>query len=143
MADKHNDKVTYLQMIQGVIDRMSTTSAIFKGFAAMIIAGISAVSFTEINKWVLLLAITPVIFFFMMDIYYFRLEKKYRILFEKVRNEEKEPDFSMNSECKPTELINGKATWCNCIISPCISWFYVPAFLIAVVVVVLKFSGVL
>ena len=44
-------KVSYLQMIQCTIDRMSTTSAIFKGFGATIITGISAVSFTEINGY--------------------------------------------------------------------------------------------
>ena len=34
-------KISYLQMIQSSIDRMSTTSAIFKGFSATIITGIS------------------------------------------------------------------------------------------------------
>ena len=50
--DKETDnlKATYLQMIQASIDRMSTTSAVFKGFCATIIAGISAISFTEIDK---------------------------------------------------------------------------------------------
>ena len=42
--------IQYLQMIQSVIDRMSTTSAIFKGFCATIVAGVFAVSFTEINR---------------------------------------------------------------------------------------------
>ena len=31
---RHEDKVAHLQMIQGVIDRMSTSAAIYKGFAA-------------------------------------------------------------------------------------------------------------
>ena len=30
----HEDKIAHLQMIQGVIDRMSTSAAIYKGFAA-------------------------------------------------------------------------------------------------------------
>lgn len=33
--EKHGDeKIQYLQMIQNIIDRMSTTSAIFKGFCS-------------------------------------------------------------------------------------------------------------
>jgi len=34
-------KIEYLQMIQEPISRMSTISAIFKGFAATIVAGIA------------------------------------------------------------------------------------------------------
>ena len=42
---RHEDKVVHLQMIQGVIDRMSTSAAIYKGFAATIVTGIAAISF--------------------------------------------------------------------------------------------------
>ena len=35
-------KTEYLQMIQEPISRMSTVSAIFKGFAATIVSGIAA-----------------------------------------------------------------------------------------------------
>lgn len=40
-----DDRKTYLQMIQSTIERMSTTSAIFKGFCATIVTGITAISF--------------------------------------------------------------------------------------------------
>lgn len=53
----NNDRVAYLQMIQGTIDRMSTTSAIFKGFCATIIAEIATVASSDISKWVLLIAV--------------------------------------------------------------------------------------
>ena len=46
-------KAAYLQIIQEPICRMSTISAIFKGFAATIVAGISALSYCEVNVWVL------------------------------------------------------------------------------------------
>ena len=39
-------KKEYLQMIQEPICRMSTISAIFKGFAATIVAGISLISYS-------------------------------------------------------------------------------------------------
>lgn len=48
-------------MIQESICKMSTTVAIFKGFAATIVAGISAISFTDINRAVLELLFVPVI----------------------------------------------------------------------------------
>lgn len=54
-----DDKKIYLQMVQSTIERMSTTSAIFKGFCAAIVTGITAISYQEINKWVLVLAFLP------------------------------------------------------------------------------------
>ena len=88
--------ITYLQMIQATIDRMSTSSAIFKGFAASIVAGVSAISFGNINKWILLLSFLPVGCFLILDIYYLRLEKRFRFLYNRVRTGEKEVDFNLN-----------------------------------------------
>mgnify|MGYP001378406041 CR=1 FL=1 len=77
----HEDKIAHLQMIQGVIDRMSTSAAIYKGFAATIVTGIAAISFTEVSAWILLIAFFPVGCFLVMDTYYLKLEKQYRILY--------------------------------------------------------------
>ena len=79
----HEDKIAHLQMIQGVIDRMSTSAAIYKGFAATVVTGIAAISFTEVSTWILLIAFFPVGCFLVMDTYYLKLEKQYRILYEK------------------------------------------------------------
>lgn len=79
----HEDKIAHLQMIQGVIDRMSTSAAIYKGFAATIVTGIAVISFTEVSAWILLIAFFPVGCFLVMDTYYLKLEKQYRILYEK------------------------------------------------------------
>ncbi len=141
--DKDSKKITYLQMIQSIIDRMSTTSAIFKGFCATIIAGIAAISFTEINKWILVAAFLPVLCFAYLDTYYFLLEKKYRILYDKVRIDEKEIDFDMKLNLPKTDYINGKATLLDCIKSPCIYAFYAPLILISVAVIVVKLLGVI
>ncbi len=46
-------KTEYLQMIQEPICRMSTISAIFKGFAATIVAGIATLTYTDVNTLVL------------------------------------------------------------------------------------------
>lgn len=47
---KHNnsssEKLGYLQLIQEPICRMSTISAIFKGFAATVVAGISMIAYS-------------------------------------------------------------------------------------------------
>ena len=79
------DKRAYLQMLQEPICRMSTISAIFKGFAATIVAGISAISYASTNIWVLGLSFLPVLAFAVWDVYYFKLERKFRFLFDQVR----------------------------------------------------------
>lgn len=138
-----NERITYLQMIQSVIDRMSTTAAIFKGFCATIITGIAAISFTEINKWVLVAAFLPVLCFAYLDTYYFLLEKKYRVLYDKVRTKEKEVDFDIKLNFKKTDYINGGATLLDCVKSPSIYAFYAPLILISAIVIIVKFIGVI
>ena len=133
---RHEDKVVHLQMIQGVIDRMSTS-------AATIVTGIAAISFTEVSAWILLIAFLPVICFLVMDTYYLKLEKQYRILYDKVRNEKIVPDFSLDSRCSNTELYDANATWLKCLQSPSIWMFYAPIIAIGVVIVSLKFAGVI
>lgn len=77
-----NDKASYLNMLQGVITRMAGNSAIMKGFASTIIVAIFGMTVTEIVKWFyILIALIPMISFIYLDIYYLKLEKKYRNLY--------------------------------------------------------------
>ena len=141
--ENNNNKITYLQMIQSVIGRMSTTASIFKGFSATIITGIAAISFTEINKWILGAAFLPVLCFAYLDTYYFLIERKYRVLYEKVRLDEKDADFDMKLNLRGTDYINGNATIRSCIKSPCIYAFYGPLIIISIVIITVKFLGVI
>ena len=138
--------ITYLQMIQATIDRMSTSSAIFKGFAASIVAGVSAISFGNINKWILLLSFLPVGCFLILDIYYLRLEKRFRFLYNRVRTGEKEVDFNLNPpKVKEILKLNEKANVRvkDCVLSPSILLFYIPMILICAVVTIMSFGGYL
>lgn len=136
-------KVEYLQMIQEPICRMSTISAIFKGFAATIVAGISAIAYESTNLWVLGLSFLPVLAFAMLDIYYLILERKFRFLFDQVRNGKQEIDFSMKLTNKPLEIIEAKATVLDCVKSPAIYLFYPLMLLILIVVFILKCKAVI
>jgi len=133
--------IQYLQMIQSVIERMSTTSAIFKGFCATIVAGVFAVSFTEINKWTLILTIIPVSCFLMLDIYYLRLEKRFRALYNSVREGKKEVDFDLTPPPIKTLRIGDAGLW-SCFMSPSIYLFYIPVLITSALMIYLKFRGV-
>ena len=132
------NKVAYLQMIQEPISRMSTASAIFKGFAATIVAGIAALSYSEVNTWVLGLSFVPALLFALLDIYYLKLEKKYRYLYEQVRTDAHEADFSMKLT-KDNKAANARVQ--DCIKSPSIWLFYPAMIAILGVVLYLKWKG--
>lgn len=139
----NENKISYLQMIQEPICRMSTNSAIFKGFAATIVAGVAALSYADLNVWVLGLSFLPVLAFAVLDVYYLTLERKYRYLFEQVRTDEHEIDFSMKMTTDPVEIIRAKARVWDCIKSPSILLFYPLMMAILVAVFVLKLKGII
>lgn len=138
-----NNKVAYLQMIQESICRMSTISAIFKGFAASIVAGVASLTYRDINIWVLGLSFLPVLVFASLDIYYLTLERKFRFLFEQVRKNEHEADFSMNVTNDPVEMLQAKARAWDCVRSPSIYLFYPLMAAILIAVFVFKLKGVI
>ena len=128
-------------MLQEPICRMSTISAIFKGFAATIVAGISAISYSSTNVWVLALSFLPVLSFAVLDVYYLKLERKFRFLFDQVRMDKHEIDFSMKLTNDPLETISAKARTWDCIKSPSICLFYPLMLLILASVLVLKITN--
>ena len=136
-------KKEYLQMLQEPICRMSTISAIFKGFAATIVAGISAISYSSTNIWILGLSFLPVLVFAVLDIYYLKLERKFRFLFDQVRLDEHEIDFSMKLTNDPVEIIRAKARTWDCIKSPSIYLFYPLMLLVLATVLILKIAKVI
>lgn len=136
-------KKEYLQMLQEPICRMSTISAIFKGFAATIVAGISAISYSTTNVWILGLSFLPVLAFAVLDIYYLKLERKFRFLFDQVRLDQHAIDFSMKLTNDPLEILSAKARTWDCIKSPSIYLFYPLMLLILIVVFILKWINII
>lgn len=134
-------KIEYLQVVQETISRMSTISAIFKGFAATIVAGIASLTYKDINLLILGLSFIPVILFACLDVYYLQLEKKYRSLYEEIRIDAHNVDFSLDLSIIDNET--AKARFRDCLASPSI-WLYYPVMiLILIIVFILKAIGVI
>ena len=133
-------KVEYLQMIQEPICRTSTSSSVLKGFAATIVAGISMISYSSTNTLVLALSFLPVLAFAALDVYYLMLEKKFRYLFDLVRNGGHEIDYSLSITLSKSEKRIAKARIRDCIKSPSICLFYPLMLLILITVLILKFT---
>ncbi len=136
--------VVYLQMIQSCIDRMSTSSAIFKGFSATIMAGISAISYLEVNNIILALSFIPIIAFFLLDTYYLQLERRFIYLYNSVRTGKKELDFDLRPPTVKDILKRNKDSdvrYLCCIKSPSIFIFYFLLIAIGIIVIVLSCKG--
>ena len=136
------DKTAYLQMIQEPICRMSTISAIFKGFAATIVAGVATLTYKDLNVWVLGLSFLPVLAFAILDVYHLTLERRFRFLFDQVRKGEHEIDFSMKLTSDPLDILRAKARVWDCMKSPSIYLFYPLMIAILIAVFVLKMKGI-
>lgn len=143
---RNKDVITYLQLIQSNIDRMATSSAIFKGFAATIVTGVSTISYAKLNKWILLLSFIPVLCFMMLDIYYLQLERRYRFLYELVRIRDIKIDFDLRPP-KTTDILKidvcTNTTIRSCLKSPSIILFYAPIIVICGFMLFMKFCGCL
>ncbi len=141
--DKSDGKIAYLQLIQEPICRMSTISAIFKGFAATIVAGIALIQYDAISIIVLMLSFLPVLAFAILDIYYLVLERKFRFLYDQVREGKHSIDFSVKLTKDKKEIRCAKARVIDCIMSPSICLFYPVMIGILVVVSILKGNNIL
>lgn len=140
MEDK---KIAYLQMIQEPIGRMSTSSAIFKGFSATIVAGIASLTYKDLNVWVMILSFLPVLAFALLDVYYLTLERKYRFLYEQVLSGEHKANLSMKLSLNKTEKKQANARIRDCLKSPSIYLFYPLMLAILATVTILKLKGVI
>ena len=130
-------RVEYLQMIQGVIDRMSTVSAIYKGFASAILAGIVTIAFHDVEWFVLAIPFLPMAGLMMLDVRHLCTERAYRELFNKVREGRHPVDFDLD--------VRGE--FCACAVCKAVrSWsvwlFYGPLFTAWLVLTALRFCCV-
>lgn len=130
-------RVEYLQMIQGVIDRMSTVSAIYKGFASAILAGIVTIAFHDVEWFVLAILFLPMAGLMMLDVRHLCTERAYRELFNKVREGRHPVDFDLDV----------RGGFCVCAVCKAVrSWsvwlFYGPLFIAWLVLTALRFCCV-
>ena len=124
-----DNKIQHLQFIQNVIARMSTTSAIIKGFAITVTIGICTQITTDMMEdWAKFTLLLPLLALMLLDTYYLYLERNYRILYDEIREEKLPADFSMS-------LSNiTKENYFSCIKSISVCPFYIILFLMCLII---------
>jgi len=119
-------KLKHLEFIQAVISRMAGNSFLLKGWSVTLAAALFALSAKEANAKLIALAYYPVLVFWVLDGYFLSQERRYRALYDKVRNfAEANIDFSMDTR----EFSKGRNTWAAAILSKTLLIFYVTVLL--------------
>ena len=133
---ENNNKLTHLEMVQGIINRMASNSFMLKGWAVTLVAGIFALASKDTDKLYFLIAYIPIVVFWGLDSYYLLQERLYRDLYNKVRLlNEKEVDFSMKATKE--EFNSEKNRFFSCLLSKTEIWFYLPLALVCTIVIII------
>jgi len=127
-------KIKYLEMIQGVINRMAANSFSLKGWGVTLATGIFAIAASkDANVLLLTVAYIPVLLFWFLDSYYLQQERKFRLVYKNaVKTDPKDIVFNL----APPKKGNWKEKTCfiQSLYSRTEMWFYVPfAILIAII----------
>ena len=98
--DHGPNKHKHLEMIQGVVNRLASNSFSIKQWTVMLVSALFVLVAREeaVPVWV---ALGPVLFFWGLDGYFLRQERRFRNLYVDVcETDESEITFSMNGERK-------------------------------------------
>jgi len=120
-------KIKHLEMIEAVIGRMGSNSFKLKGWAVALISLVGTISTQANDKRCFLLAFVPLLSFWLLDAWYLRTERKYRVLFKRVIELSNDSiDFDMdvrNIACKDHAEVRC-IRYRNCLFSKTEFWFY-------------------
>lgn len=90
-------KIKHLEFIQNAINRMSTNSFIIKGWCITIISAVYALSDKESDRNFSFISYILIPIFWYLNSYFLQLERKFRLLYDKVRMlDESNIDFTMD-----------------------------------------------
>ena len=127
-----DDKRSHLEFIQGVINRLSSNTFLFKGWSITIIGAVFTAMITTNNNGFLWLILGIVLMFWAIDAYYLMLERGYRKLYEQVAETSSEKiDYGMNIG----QFINFSA-WLEALRRPVLLLFYGVILIIVVGIII-------
>lgn len=91
----NKNKLTHLDFIQKIINRLANNSFLIKGWCVTLVAALATLSSGSKDQY-LIIAYLPVIIFCFLDTYYLWQERLFREYYEKIRTKkESDIDFSM------------------------------------------------
>lgn len=133
MGEIMENKIKHLEMIQAIIIRMAQNSFMIKGWALTLVVAMFAFVPKTAGLFVPIV-IVPILIFTLLDAYYLQLERRYRKLYDIVRNkEEAEIDFELKitKECK-----DRSNSFLNCTFSRSILFYYISILCVSVGIII-------
>lgn len=115
------NKLSHLQIIQGVINRLSHNSFLLKGWSVILISAMFALAAKDSELLFIYLAYFPAIAFWFLDGYFLRQERLFRKLYDHVREQSEDAvDFSMDT----SKISNHVAHWSSVTLSKTLIAFH-------------------
>ena len=121
------NEIKHLEMIQSVIERMGQNSFALKGWTMTLIVAICAFSAAGTERKFALVAIVPIIEFWLLDSFYLQKERKYRELFKRVTAHEA-TSFDMNI----SKVTGEKTSYIKCLFS-ITEWLFYLVCIVAII----------
>ncbi len=113
----------HLEFIQNIINRMANNSFLLKGWTVTIVAALFALAAQNANTKFVILAIFPVVAFWILDAFYLRQERLFRTLYNDIRkraNIHSNDQFSLDT----TQYMNDVQSWSRTAFSKTLIIFY-------------------
>lgn len=134
-----DNKIKHLEFIQNIIVRMAKNSFSLKGWTVTLVSGLFMVgSIIGTNILVCLVVLLPIIVFWILDSYYLLQERRYRALYNKVKDmDENHIDFDLNANQE--QFKGGKNSMRNCLFSKTEIPFYLSLLLISIAIILLVY----
>jgi hypothetical protein len=131
------NKRSHLEMIQGVVNRLSHNSFLLKGWSVILVSAMFAIAAKDSNMIFIYLAYFPAISFWGLDGYFLRQERLFRALYNHVRVlDAKDINFSMD-----TSIVNKDVDdWVTVTLSKTLRIFHG---VIVVTIILVMFLGIL
>ncbi|KAF5887219.1 hypothetical protein [Rhizobium sp. PEPV16] len=109
-------RIKHLEMVQGVVSRLSNHSTNFKNYCVTLVTAIIGFALTANNVNIIPAAVLPVVAFAYLDARYLRLERAFRSLYNHVRLEDWNSQPTFDLDLKSTQfdrhpLIRAVFTW--------------------------------
>lgn len=125
----NTNKIKHLEMIENIIERMAKNCFQLKTWTMTLVVLIGGLASKDTERKFILIAFIPIIVFWLLDTYYLRLERQYRILYKTVTEKrDDEIDFSMDLSQIQKMSISDSKKICplNCFLSTTELVFYLP-----------------
>lgn len=123
-----DNKRCHLKMIQDVIMRMNRSSFLLKGWCVTLVSAIIALAAKQNDGRFTLVALVPIVMFWILDGFFLWQENLFRALYDRVRDTaENSIDFSMDT----SSFLARTHTWGQFVFSKTLNLFYLPLFISA------------